>query len=87
MDRLNIQYRIAYSSQNTSGQEAALLADLAIAALPLSHAKTPYRCLGEGQGLPALGSYQIAYMRSPVAKGQIYDDFEEQVYNSFEAVN
>ncbi len=87
MDRLNIQYRIAYSSQNTSGQEAALLADLAIAALPQSHAKTPYRCLGEGQGLPPLGSYQIAFMRSPAAKGQIYDDFEKQVYNSFEAVN
>lgn len=87
MDRLNIQYRIAYSSQNTSGQEAALLADLAIAALPLSHAKTPYRCLGEGQGLPTLGSYQIALMRSPSTKGQIYDDFEEQIYNSFEAVN
>ncbi len=87
MDRLNIQYRIAYSSQNTSGQEAALLADLAIAALPQSHAKTPYRCLGEGQGLPPLGSYQIAFMRSPAAKGQIYDDFEKQVYNSFEVVN
>jgi len=87
MDRLNIQYRIAYSSQNTSGQEAALLADLAIAALPLSHAKTPYRCLGEREGLPTLGSYQIAFMRSPGAKGQIFDDFEKQVYNSFEAVN
>jgi len=87
MDRLNIPYRVAYSSQNTPGQEAALLADLAIAALPLSHAKTPYRCLGEKEGLPTLGSYQIAYMRSPAAKGQIYDDFEKQVHNSFEAVN
>ncbi len=87
MDKLNIEYRIAYSSQNTSGQEAALLADLAIAALPLSYAKTPYRCLGEKEGLPTLGSYQIAYMRSPGAKGQIYDDLEKQVYNSFEAVN
>ena len=87
MDRLNIQYRVAYSSQNTSGQEAALLADLAIAALPLSHAKTPYRCLGEREGLPTLGAYQIAYMRSPGAKGKIYDDFEKQVYNSFAAVN
>ncbi len=87
MDKLNIQYRIAYSSQNTSGQEAALLADLAIAALPLSHANSPYRCLGEREGLPTLGSYQIAYMRSPGAKGQIYDDFEKQIYDSFEAIN
>ena len=87
MDKQNVQYRIAYTSQNTSGQEAALLADLAIAALPLSHAKTPFRCLGEREGLPPLGSYQIAYMRSPAAKGQIYDDFEKQIHNCFEFVD
>ena len=87
LDKKNMPYRIAYSSEHTSGQEAALLADLAVAALPASHAKTPYRALGEKEGLPALGKYQIGFMRSPIAKGQIFDDLEEQICDSFYAVN
>lgn len=87
MDNIGLAYRIAYTSQNTSGQEAALLADLAVAALPAFLAKTPFRVLGEKEGLPELGCYQIALMRSPNAKGQIYDDFEEQIYDSFSAIN
>jgi DNA-binding transcriptional LysR family regulator len=87
MDKVDTPYRIAYSSAQTSGQEAAVLADLAIAALPASLAKTPYRVLGPKEGLPVLGRYQIGFMRSPSAKGQIFDDLEEQICDSFYTVN
>lgn len=63
LDRADIAYRIAYTSENCSGQEAAMVADLAIAPFPLSLVRPPLRRLDQNSGLPPLGNYQISLIR------------------------
>lgn len=64
LDRMGRSYRIAYSSEQCAGQEAALLADLAIAAFPASLVKPPLRRLNQQEhGLPPLGDYHIKLLR------------------------
>jgi DNA-binding transcriptional LysR family regulator len=53
-------YRVAFMSAHISGQRAAMLADLAIAPIPLSSCGEGIVCLGKQQGLPALGDYVLA---------------------------
>lgn len=65
LDGAGIAYRIAYSSEHYSGQEAALLADLAIAAFPLSLIRAPLKKVEPDIGLPPLGEYQVALIRRP----------------------
>lgn len=62
LDRAGIAYRIAYTCEHCSGQEAAMLADLAIAPFPKSLVKPPLREI-TGEALPAIGSYQLALVR------------------------
>jgi DNA-binding transcriptional LysR family regulator len=59
LDRAGRTYRIAYSSEQCAGQEAAMIADLAVAPFPLSLVKAPLKRLEEGASLPSLGQYQI----------------------------
>jgi len=59
LDRVGRSYRIAYSSEQCAGQEAAMIADLAVAPYPLSLVRPPLRRLDEEANLPALGEYQI----------------------------
>ncbi len=59
LDRVGRSYRIAYSSEQCAGQEAAMVADLAVAPYPLSLVRPPLRRLDEDAELPALGEYQI----------------------------
>ncbi|MGI9498644.1 MAG: LysR family transcriptional regulator, partial [Geminicoccaceae bacterium] len=47
------------------GQLAALLADLAIAPLPLSLLAPEYERLAKGNGLPEIGHYQIRLCERP----------------------
>src|SRR5690606_30588711 len=51
LDRAGRPYRIAYSSEQCAGQEAAMIADLAIAPYPLSLVKPPLKRLEEGPDL------------------------------------
>lgn len=59
LDRAGRAYRIAYSSEQCAGQEAAMIADLAVAPYPLSLVRTPLKRLEETELLPPLGQYQI----------------------------
>lgn len=59
LDRDGVAYRVAYTSENCAGQEAALLADLAVAPLPLSMIRAPLRKLTQDDGLPIIGDYRI----------------------------
>lgn len=67
LDRVGIAYRIAYTSENSAGQEAAMVADLAIAPFPASLVRSPLRKLERtprgGPDLPPLGNYQISLIR------------------------
>ncbi|KJS34400.1 MAG: LysR family transcriptional regulator, partial [Pseudomonas sp. BRH_c35] len=63
LDRIGRSYRVAYSSEQTSGQEAAMIADLAIAPYPSSLIRPPLQRLDGQYGLPQLGEYQIKLLR------------------------
>ena len=63
LDRIGRHYRVAYSSEQTSGQEAAMIADLAIAPYPASLLRPPLQCLDGQYGLPQLGDYRINLLR------------------------
>lgn len=53
-------YRIAFMSAHTAGQRAAMLADLAIAPIPLSNCGNGIIPLGSEHGLPKLKDYALA---------------------------
>lgn len=63
LDKADIPYRVAYTCEHSSGQEAAMLADLAVAPFPLGLVKPPLRKLSDDR-LPEMGNYQIALVRS-----------------------
>lgn len=63
LDDAHMSYRVAYTCDNCFGQEAAMLADLAVAPFPVSLVQSPLRKL-DREGLPALPEYQIALVRS-----------------------
>jgi DNA-binding transcriptional LysR family regulator len=63
LDEAQMPYRVAYTCDNCFGQEAAMLADLAVAPFPVSLVRPPLRKL-DREGLPALAEYQIALVRS-----------------------
>lgn len=63
LDKVGLPYRIAYTSENCAGQEAAMLADLAVAPFPKSLVKPPLRRVEPEVGLPPLGEYQIRLVR------------------------
>lgn len=53
------EFRVAFLSEHTTGQKAAVLADLAVAPLPKYLIKDDLVALTERDGLPDLGSYNI----------------------------
>lgn len=82
LDRIGRHYRIAYSSEQTSGQEAAMLADLAIAPYPASLLRPPLQCLDGQYGLPQLGDYRINLLRGG-NRSEAVDILAEQVIAAF----
>lgn len=62
LDKAGIPYRIAYTCEHCSGQEAAMVADLAIAPFPRSLVNTPLKEITH-QNLPDIGAYQLALVR------------------------
>lgn len=67
LDRAGVAYRIAYTSEHCAGQEAAMLADLAVAPFPSSLVRPPLRRVGDEAGLPPIGDYQVLLIRRPGA--------------------
>ncbi|EJO92988.1 LysR substrate-binding domain-containing protein [Ectopseudomonas hydrolytica] len=63
LDRAGLDYRVSYSCDQSAGQEAAMIADLAIAPFPRGLVRPPLRRLDEDHGLPPLGDYQIKLLR------------------------
>ncbi|MDT8894356.1 LysR substrate-binding domain-containing protein [Halomonas sp. I1] len=82
LDDAGLTYRIAYISENCAGQEAALLADLAVAPLPRSLVRAPLSILGDESGLPLLGDYRILLLRSGRA-GEATDVLAGHVVDTF----
>jgi DNA-binding transcriptional LysR family regulator len=60
-------YRIAFQSAHISGQRAAILADLAVAPLPVSALNDPIIIADEKYGLPKLPDFALGLMIAPDA--------------------
>ncbi len=60
LKKVKRDYRIAFMSAHISGQRAAMLADLAIAPIPLSSCEHGIVKLGKQHGLPMLKDYALA---------------------------
>ena len=84
LDRVGRSYRIAYSSEQCAGQEAAMVADLAVAPYPLSLIRPPLRRLDEEANLPALGEYQIKLLSAAQCSEPV-KVLSQQVVASFAA--
>lgn len=63
LDKAGVKYRIAYTCEHCSGQEAAMVADLAVAPFPKSLVHPPLKQIASDD-LPEIGSYQLALVRS-----------------------
>ncbi|MGF7159703.1 DNA-binding transcriptional LysR family regulator [Rhodoligotrophos appendicifer] len=61
----NLPYRIAYSSANSVAISAAVVSGLAVAAIPEFIVRPGMRILGEADGFPRLGEFQIAIVYAP----------------------
>ena len=64
-------YRVAYMSAHTAGQRAAIMADLAVAPLPKSFLGSDMVELTAKDGLPEIGSYNIAMIVAPEAAAPV----------------
>ncbi len=67
LDKAERPYRIAYMSSHTTGQRAAIMADLAIAPFGKTLLTENIVALGPEHGLPPLGRYQLGMVVRPEA--------------------
>lgn len=59
LEKKNIDHRVAFMSAHIAGQRAAILADLAVAPIPISCCVNGIVALTEEDGLPSLESYGV----------------------------
>ncbi|MEP3631061.1 MAG: LysR substrate-binding domain-containing protein [Hyphomicrobiales bacterium] len=64
LTKIGRDYRVAYMSAHSSGQKAAVSADLAIAPFPRSLVEHPLVALGTEDGLPELNRYSIGMLQA-----------------------
>lgn len=81
LDQAGIAYRVAYSCDHCAGQEAAMLADLAITAFPKSLVRPPLKRLSNDL-LPPLGDYQVALVKR-AGNGDASEVLAESVVEAF----
>lgn len=86
LDAAQKSYRISYTSFHSAGQEAALLADLAIAPFPVSVVEPPLQVLDDRHDLPAIGDYHIVMKQRPRA-GRATHAFAEHVEECFREIS
>ncbi|GGE78805.1 LysR family transcriptional regulator [Streptosporangium jomthongense] len=83
LEQSGTPYRIAYTCEHCSGQEAAMAADLAVAPFPKSLVHSPLREIGN-QGLPEIGAYQLALVRR--GSNQLNDALARHVKEAFQRI-
>jgi DNA-binding transcriptional LysR family regulator len=65
LDREGRKFRIAYSSPNSNAVNAAVMAGLAVGAVPEMSVRPGMRILTESDGFPPLGSVELGIVRKP----------------------
>lgn len=83
LDDADIDYRIAYTSAHHAGQQAAIMADLAVSPMPWSLIEPPLRSVEEGEGLPTLEDYEVRLLRAPANKDPVLDTLAAHIIESF----
>ncbi|WP_029057048.1 LysR family transcriptional regulator [Stappia stellulata] len=86
LDKTEHPYRIAYQSFHNAGQEAALLADLAVAPFPASVIAPPLQRLDERHGLPEIGDYNLI-LKEGAKAGKATDAFARHVVECFREIS
>jgi len=76
-------YRVAYMSAHTAGQRAAIMADLAVAPLPKSFLGNEMVELSSKDGLPEIGTYNLAMIVPPDASAPV-DAVADHIRATFE---
>lgn len=79
LNRIGRDYRVAYASDSSAGQVAALRADLAIAALPHSLIAAGLTVVPESLGLPELPSTRIMLATDGSALAKAFSEFANQI--------
>lgn len=82
LNRVSIDYRIAYTSSNATAISSAVLSDLAVGFLPESAIQPGMKVVPEDYNLPRLADAQIALMRGSHAYGGIYDALANHIVQS-----
>ncbi|MGH1353136.1 MAG: LysR substrate-binding domain-containing protein [Methyloligellaceae bacterium] len=72
LEKIKRDYRIAFKSAHISGQKAAMLADLAVAPIPISSCSDQIVVLGQGCGMPDLPDYELAMITANDANPAVY---------------
>lgn len=80
-------YRIAYASPNSNAVNAAVLAGLAVGAVPDLCVRPGMRVLTEKEGFPALGHFEIGLVRKPGRASSAADALARHVSESLGSLN
>jgi DNA-binding transcriptional LysR family regulator len=83
LDNSKRDYRVAFTSANRAAIDSAVLAGIAIAAMPEICIKPGMRVLGETEGLPPLGEIEIGLMRRSGKLPQAADALARHITESF----
>lgn len=79
LERAGREWRVSMTSPSPTGIRAALHAGIAVTVMPAASIDSSLRVLGEGDGLPSVGSITIVAHRGARAEGAMLDVLVEQL--------
>lgn len=86
LEKVNIDYRVAYTSPSIMGIQAAVTAGLAVTAISQSIIPPGMRPLRSEEGFPLLPDVYFLLHRSEAAKNSVVDSLVEHIARSFGTV-
>jgi DNA-binding transcriptional LysR family regulator len=87
LEKIGRQYRVAYSSPNSNAVNAAVQSGLAVGAVPELCVRPGMRILGERDGFPPLGHFEIGLLRKPGRPSSAVDALARHVTESLGNLN
>jgi DNA-binding transcriptional LysR family regulator len=87
LDSFGRKYRVAYSSPNSNAVNAAVQSGLAVGAVPELCVRPGMRILGEKDGFPALGTFDIGLVRKPGRGSSAIEALSRHVTDSMASLN
>ena len=86
LDEAGRKYRIAYSSPNSNAVNAAVLAGIAVGAMPELCVRPDMRVLTEKDGFPPLGSFNIGIVHRPGRRSSAAEALARHVADSLSSI-